>query len=142
MVGRIFIAILALVLLFGFSGVITTGIHDLRTDEVIQSEEVVTGVGETTADVVLNSALFRDGISEVDSITSTVEETPVSSSYAAETQTLTVSGLDADETRTLTITYYTELDDVYMGIIGPFLLFIIFGGIIFALIWSVVKGRR
>lgn len=140
MIGRVFVAILALVILFGFSSVITQGIHGIRTETVIQVEEdVVTDPAETTTDVILTSALFNDSITQVDSITSTISETPIASEYDSGTQTLTVSNLDDDNTRTLTITYFTEMEDQYMGIIGPFLTFLIFGGIIFALIWGVWK---
>lgn len=141
MVGRVFIAILALVIFLGFTPVISKGIHNMRTEELTKTQEVVTDPGETEADIVLSPELYRDLISEVNSISSTIEESPAAGAYDADTDTLTVSNLTDDTTRTLTIKYYAELDDEYMKIIGPFLTFLIFGGVIGALIWGVWRRR-
>ena len=142
MAGRVFIGIITLVLFFGFFPVISTGIHDFRTDEAVQNRVVVTGVGETSADVVLVEPLFGDKTDEVESVTSTLEtDTPVATTYVAGTQTLTIVGLTADETRTLTVQHYTAIDDQYMSIVGPFLTFLICGGVIGAVLWSVWRHR-
>lgn len=141
MLGKVLGGIFVLVLLFaGFGTIISEGIHNLRTDEQVQNNIVVTGMGITTADVVLTHALFNDNTAQVASITSTLAETPVATTYTAATKTLTISALTANDTRTLTISYYTELDDEYMQIIGPFLTFFIFGGILAGVAWGIWQG--
>ena len=134
--GRILWAILAMILFFAFAGVISTGIHNLRTEEETQNfTSVVTGGGETSANVTLTTDPFLDKASEV-SITSSLGagvETPVAVSYATATNDLLVGDLAASQTRTLYVVYYMERDDQYLSIIGPFLPFLVFGGILFAI---------
>jgi hypothetical protein len=142
MIKRLAVGIFVLILMFAFSGTIQNGIHGLRTDEVVQNEEVIT-TSETEWDIILDSPLFNGAVSEVDSIISTDgDDIPLADSYDEDTDTLTVSGLDTSTTRTLTITYYTEVADQFMPVVGPFLSFLIFGGIIAAVIVSIWKGRN
>ena len=74
-----------------------------------EDDEAITGVGETTADIVLTYDLYEAGVGNVESITSTEgTDTPTADSYVEATKTLTVGGLTAEKTRTLTTTYKTE----------------------------------
>ena len=50
-----------------------------------------------------------------------------------------IAGLDADNTRTLTVNYYAETDDTVMQVVGPFLGFFIFGGVAGLIIWTMWK---
>lgn len=130
MFGRVGGAIFALVLLFWIgTPAIENGVHDWRTDEQTQAEIVVTGVGETTADVILDYDLFGNNETEIISITSSITETPVATDYTSITNTLEVSALTADETRTLTIIYNTPVDDLVMDALGPFLTILILVGL-------------
>ncbi|KSV16171.1 hypothetical protein DA01_08760 [Dehalococcoides mccartyi] len=95
---------------------------------------VTTGVGETSADVVLSAALFNDDTTHVTSITSTVEtDVPVAGTYTTGTKTLTITGLTASESRTLTVIYDSDGLTDYTGL-----------GIIVGLspliIWLVILG--
>lgn len=140
MIGRIAIGLLLLLILFGTRDIITGGIHDFRTEEVTQNV-IVTTETETTSDIVLSRELFGDKTSEVISVKSSTSETPVATDYDPETQTLTVAALTASSERTLTIEYYSQIDDEFMPIIGPFLLILVFGGIFFAIVYGVWKKR-
>lgn len=140
MIGRIAIGLFLLLILFGTRDVITGGVHDFRTEEITQNVVVATEA-ETTAEIALSSELFSDKTSEVISISSSISETPVATSYDPETQTLTVAALTASSERTLTIEYYSQIDDEFMPIIGPFLLILVFGGIFFAIVYGVWKKR-
>ena len=142
MIGRVLVGILAFILLVSFSGVIGLGIKGWRTDDVSHSEAVETGAGVTTANVTLTRDLFNDEVTEVQSISSNITETPIASTYTSATNLLGISALTASESRTLTIVYYSEVDDAIMRIIGPFLAFMIFGGCAGAILWSIWKGRR
>jgi hypothetical protein len=143
MIKRVAVGFFVIFLMFAFHTSIDNGIHGLRTDVVIQNE-VVTNAAETTVDIVLDSPLFAAHTTEVTDITSTIVESPAATSYVEGTQTLTISALDDNQTRTLTITYSTEVDDQFMPIVGPFLSFFVYGGIIGAVIFSVwsAKGKR
>lgn len=143
MIQRVAAGFFVIFLMFAFHTSIDNGIHGLRTDVVPQNEVVVTAA-ETTKDIVLDEPLFAAHLNEVTSITSTIAEIPTWTAYVEGTQTLTVSALDDNQTRTLTITYNTEVDDQFMPIVGPFLSFFIYGGIIGAVIFSVwsARGKR
>ena len=141
MIKRLGVGIFVLIMMFVFSSTISNGIHGLRTDSATQNEEVIT-TSETEWDIVLDAPLFNGNINQVVSVTSTDDDDiPLADSYATETDTLTVTGLDTSTTRTLTIIYYTEVTDQMMPVVGPFLPFLIFGGIIFAVIFSIWKGK-
>jgi hypothetical protein len=142
MLGRVLVAIIAIFLLLGaFAGPISDGIKTWRSDSLTQNEAgVTTGAGVTSANVTLDYDLFQADATNVQSITSTIEETPVATSYDEDTNALLVSDLTAEQTRTLAITYLSETEDTVMRVLGPFLAFLIFGGILGALAWGVVKG--
>lgn len=134
--------IICIVLLIGFGGAITTGLHTWRTDDISQTAVVTTGEAETTGDVILTRELFAGNVSEIHTLSSSISETPITGTYVAATDTLTITNLTASQTRTLTLGYYSEKEDEYLQIIGPFLAFFIFGGIIAAIIWYIWKGNN
>lgn len=146
MIGRAFLGIIAFILLVSFSGAIADGVKGWRTDTITESEaSVVTGAGETTANVTLDRELYQNSVVEVIAISSNVTESPVASTYTSATQVLLVSALDTSTTRTLTLNYYSELEDTVMQAIGAFILFAIFGGCAGAILWGIFKpskGRR
>jgi len=145
MIGKVLVGILAIFLLLGpFSGPITDGIHNWRSSSTTENFDVTTGGGITAANITLNQDLYQAATGEITSISSNNTETPVASGYTEATKVLLVSGLNAAQTRTLTVTYAAETDDTVMRAIGPFLPFLIFGGVIGAIlvgIWQ-SKGHR
>jgi len=121
----------------------TTGVPNYTEDD-----SATTGVGELTADIVLTYDLYEAAVGNVESITSTeAGDTPTANSYVEATKTLTVGGLIASATRTLTTTYETESMDVYTGLgsiakVAPLMVFIgLIAGGGFGL-YSGVKGMR
>ena len=141
-IGVILVGIIALFLLIGpFSTPIIDGIHDWRSSDTSQNEVVATAAAVTTANVTLDFDLYQASTGEVQSITSTIEESPVASSYDEDSKVLLVSSLTAETSRTLTINYYAETDDTVMRALGPFLSILIFGGCVFAVMWGMWKGR-
>ncbi len=144
MLKSVAVGVLILFLFLGaFASPIASGIKTWRTQEVSQIALVTTGGGETTYTANLTDDLFQESISEVQVIATTLAgETPVASSYTSEpSKGLLISGLTESQTRTLTIHYYAESDDQTMRIIGPFLVFLIFGGIVAAIIYGIFKNR-
>ena len=143
MIGKVFIGILALFLLFGaFSGPILDGIKGWRTQDTTEAFIVTTGGGVTTDNVTLALELYQDQPSEVIAIDTTEVEVPVATSYDSTTQNLLISALNAGATRTLTVEYYGLPDDDVMGAIGPFLGFLVIGGLAFAVLWGIWKGKH
>jgi hypothetical protein len=139
--GAIGMILLGLILLFGvFGSQISDGVKDWRSDPATEAFIVATGGGVTTGNVTLSYDLFQAVTAEVTSITSTVgTDTPVATSYVEATKVLTISGLTASTSRTLTIIYTAETEDTGMRTAGPYLLFLVFGIAIFFLVQSSKK---
>jgi len=144
--GSVIVGIIMVAVMFVLFPIVMDSTHSLQTDEYVQSEAAVaTGVGVTAADVVLDEALWDDATASVISITSDeVTDVPVANTYTAGTQTLNITGLAADDSRTLTITYeYDGLTD-YTGMgamvaVAPLLLFL---GVIGAVIGGLYMGFK
>jgi anti-sigma-K factor RskA len=144
MIGRIFFAILCLFLLFGaFASPISDGIKGWRTEDTTQSFIVATAAAVTTANVTLSRELYQSNTSEIISLSSTLEESPVATSYDTDNQYLLISALNADTSRTITLEYYGETDNEVMQAIGPFLNFLIIGGLAALVLFAAwkVKGK-
>jgi len=118
--------------------------HDVITDETSVSGNVTTGAAETTGTVGLTFGLYQDEITNVVSITSTEgSDTPAASSYAAASDLLTVSGLAANSTRILTVTYDWDATTQFEGFgpitrMAPLLMILAVIGIA---VFSMYKGK-
>lgn len=143
MIWKVFLAILAIFLLFGaFSTPILNGIKTWRTDTPTENFIVTTGGGVTSSNVTLAMELYQGHTSEVISISSNITEFPVATSYDKATQKLLVSALTASRTRTLTVHYYGLPDDDVMNAIGPFLSVLIIGGLAAATVIGVWQSKK
>lgn len=130
-------AVLGVILILGMFGVAMTGIDDARTSERTDAfAAVVTGGGITTADVELVADPYDDDILQVESITSdNVLDAPLPDAYVTATNLLTVRGLAAADTRTLTVVYNYGTQDrsvnTFLGmvplLIGAAILMILVG---------------
>ncbi len=145
-IGAIFLALITLFLLIGpFREPITDGIQGWRTSTEIEYPPILAGnVVGGTANVTLGHDLYQAALSKVSSVTSNITgSTQIGRvSYIEATKVLLLGGLGASD-QTFTVEYYAETDDTVMRLIGPFLGFLIFGGLS-ALIISTMfkKGRR
>jgi len=79
-------------------------VYAFRTDAVTDESEVDTDVGETTANFTLDNYVYNDDIDTI-SVSSSINEVPVVSSYNSTSKTVLVSTLTANTSRTLGITY-------------------------------------
>jgi hypothetical protein len=103
---KVVLTIIGVILVLLMFGLMMGGIKDAQTDSRTDTFSVTTAPAETTADVVLVADLYNDSILEITGLTSDVStDNALQDSYVSATRTLTVRGLDDDETRTLTVTY-------------------------------------
>jgi hypothetical protein len=145
MVGKVFGVIIGIFLLLGaFSTPILDGIKTWRTDGLTSQNFVVaTAAGVTSANVTLSKDLYQANVVNVSSVTSDdVLDAPAATTYTEATLVLLVAGLDDDNSRTLTVSYYGETDSDVMRVLGPFLGVLIIGGLAGIMIWSVFEKRR
>jgi len=129
-------SIIGAILVMVLFGTMMAGMKEAQTDE--QEDDfgaVVTAPAATTADVVLTAPLYGNELTNVVEITSDLgTDVPLATDYTALTRTLEVSGLDDDETRTLTVTYlYGTLDD-YAGVNSFFGLIPLLVGVVIVII--------
>lgn len=101
-IGIIMIAILIVIF-----PIVLDAVHNIQTDQDTDVNlGVTTGEAVTTADVVLNYDVWNSTNNAVSSVTSDNEDdTPVKGTYVSGTKTLTVTGLNPADTRTLTVVY-------------------------------------
>lgn len=83
-------------------------VYAFRTEQETDESTVATGAGITTSNVTLTQFVYDDDINTI-SVTSTINEVPAISSYNSTSKTVLVSSLTANETRTLSITYDTDV---------------------------------
>jgi hypothetical protein len=142
MAKRVLLGVLTLVMLFAFAGAIASGIWSFRTDTLTQAYSGTTGVAETSVTLTLTRDLYENEVSNVISVTSNeTGETPVATSYTGATNALVVASLPADTARMLTVNYYADKQDDILNAFGGYMTFLVFGGIIGAIIWSIYKKR-
>ena len=94
---------------------VLTAVNDFRMTEYEESHVATTGGAETTYDVTLSQELFSDETYNAVVTSNVTADAPIPSSYASATQILTVTGLEASETRLLTITYQIDSLEDYFG---------------------------
>ena len=91
-------------------------VNDFRSEEYTESHGVVvTGVGDTSANLTLTQDLFLKDNAQVESVTSNVTaDVPLISTYTSASDKLLITGLVASTTRTLAVTYnIASLDNFY-----------------------------
>jgi len=144
--GAVLLGILTLFLLFGpFQAPINAGIDGWRSSSATENFIVTTNGSQTAMNVTLSHDLYKASVSEVTSVTSNATESPVATNYTSTGTKLEVSALAISTTRTLTVTYTAETDDVVMQSLGPFLSFLIFGSTALLICWGMwqsAKGKR
>lgn len=111
---RAALAVIGVIIILILFGTMMFGINQAQTDERVDAfAAVATGPGVTTAPVILVTDPYDNSLLSVESIVSTnALDAPLPDTYVAGTNTLTVRGLAANDTRTLTVTY------VYGALVG------------------------
>ncbi len=140
MIQRVAVGVILFVMLGAFSSPINTFIKNLRTDPVVVVEEIVTAPAETSGEVNLARELFAYNLINVTSVESSIlDDSPIAASYDENTGDLTISGLDDDNTRDITVNYLAPMDDDFWNALGPFLGFLVYGGITVAIFYMMFE---
>lgn len=101
-----------LLALLPFTGAAHSLLSDLREDNFT----VVTGAGVTTGTVQLFKELYDDDTSSIELLSHDVDDTPLYSSYNTTTRAIVITGLSANTTRTLDVTYDVDaIDNSYFS---------------------------
>lgn len=142
---RIVIGAVGIILLLTLFPTILTGfvsLWDVAASQTDSQDDVTTAVGVTTGNVTLTQTLLNGDVSNVASISSNITETPVADNYSS--PYLYLTGLTANETRTLTTTYdygvrstFTAFPAVVQIVPTVLFLMMLFGGG-----YLVVSGAR
>lgn len=84
---------------------LTSLIYDFRTD--LRTDEFVyaTGGAETTANVTLGKPVFDDDTQTIDILSSLGTDVPVFSSYNITTRIVDMTGMTANTSRTISVSY-------------------------------------
>lgn len=138
--------LIALYLLVQFTPAILSGVHGARSFLATDNISVDTG-DNTTAMVLLSQDLLSANITtELVSLSSDNGlDTPIALAYAETTRYLTVGGLNANDSRVITIVFNAERNEQGWRILGPwFGLIIILGaaGCIGFSYWQQGRGRQ
>ncbi len=91
-------------------------ITNFRSQEYTEPHSVITLAGHDDANVTLSQDLFSGHAYNVINLASdNGNDLPIPSNYVANTNQLTIIGLEANTTRTMTITYRISALDDYFG---------------------------
>lgn len=111
-----FLIVLAAAILFMLP--LVALIYDFRTDQRTNSFTTSTGVAETSANVTLFDDLYNCDLGSVDVNSDDSSDNPVASSTAINCtiREITITGLTANTTRTLDVTYDIDALDAFDSI--------------------------
>lgn len=84
---------------------VTEAVYEFRTDIRSDAFDVTTAAGVTAANVTLHTAIYDSDIQTIVYSSDNTSDTPAYSDYDSNTRRLEVSGLNANDTRTLDIAY-------------------------------------
>ena len=84
---------------------ITTAIYDFRTDLRTDTFSTDTAAGVTSANETLLESLYEGDLGSIDIFSDDATDVPLGSSYNATSRLLNVTGLTANATRTLDVSY-------------------------------------
>jgi len=113
-------------------------VNEVVTDDYSENYEVTTGVGETSTTETLTYAHYYENLTELSATSTDEDDSPSILDYDEETYDVTVGGLQASESRILTVSYVIEAHQEFTGFAGfvrllPFLAII---GLVVASLWG------
>lgn len=85
-----------------------SAINDFRSTSVEEQYDITTGAGVVSANITLVHELFGDNTLSATVTSDSTNDTPIAYSYTSSTRVLMVTGIDAGQSRRLTIDYKTD----------------------------------
>lgn len=141
--GGAVLGLVVIIIGFILFGTLLTSIDSWAYAEATTAHTIITGGAATTGNITLGNPLYDANLDNISEITSSLTaDDPAPSVYDEDTDTLTVSGLEVSQSRTITVTYSTERTDSVLSTLRPFvpflvlLMFLAAGG---GLIWRSVR---
>ncbi len=127
-----------------FLPAILDSVNSFRSTDYDVEYDATTSANVTSADIVLSQELFDENTAFVTVTSNLTLDAPVPSSYDEATQTLTIDGLEANESRRLSLTYKIPSLDTYTGAdvgakIWPLMLVLGVIGIIAGAVYNAVR---
>ena len=125
---------------------VVEAIYDYRTMQRIETETVPTAVGVTTGNVVLGVPVFENDTDVIEIISGLGTDAPVFSTYNTTNRMVVFSGLTANGTRIITITYLIDAlgtvpaVNTLMGWL-PFIWYLVVVAFIPAALFAIFTGR-
>lgn len=95
---------------------VSQAIYDFRTDIREDVFAVTTGGAETTTAEVLLKPVYDDDTGTISLLSDLATDTPALDAYTPATQVVDISGLTADSSRELTVTYDTDALSVHAAV--------------------------
>lgn len=122
-------------------------INSVITESYSENYETVTGVGETSAVETLSYANYFEDLTDMSVTSDNEDDSPAITDYDETDYDTTVSGLNANDSRILTITYAREANQQFTGVsqllrLLPFLLIIGLVGVCLWGLYSSWQNRR
>ena len=142
---KVILSVVGLIFLFILAGTILPDVvDDTVADPYAESYEVITGGGVTNTTETLTYDHYYGDLTDLTATSSDEDDDPVVMAYDEDARDVTVAGLQASETRILTISYYREDNTEFTGFnpfvkLSPFLF--ILGGIV-ACIWGLYSSFK
>jgi hypothetical protein len=141
--SKVLMSVVGLVLgLMLIGNVLPDVIHDVATEDYAEPFSVSSGVTNTTQ--TLSYDHYYADLTSLSATSDDVADTPVVMSYAEATKEVVVTGLDAAESRILTISYVRESRQDFTGFSAfvrllPFLLIV---GLVMAALWGLFSAWK
>lgn len=141
-------AIVGIIIILILAGSVLPGVVDeTASDSYSEPFSVTTGGGVTTTNETLSYASYYDDLTGISAASDNIADTPVVMTYDSTTDEVGIAGLQASDSRILTVTYSREAGTQFYGFgsfmrLLPFL--VIVGGLIACIvaIYTGIKKRE
>ena len=110
-IGAVITVVVGLVL----APTVLNSVHDAQSDPKTETFSVTTGASQTTADVTLSTPHFHNDTTHITVSSDNTNDSPTVDAYDPNTKTVTVGGLAASASRTLTVNYEIDAMANYSG---------------------------
>lgn len=136
---NVILAVIGLVIgLILITSLLPDAVNEAVTDPYSENYAVNTGVGETNTTEELSYEHYYGDLTDLSASSTNENDTPVVMGYDEDTYDVTVAGLEASASRTLTISYVREAHQEFTGFsafvrLVPFLALI---GLVIASLWG------